>query len=129
MDTNKELWERFDERRSEQGLGLVEFARVNGLSYDTLQAQYYSKSIPKAKTLYSYAKALKTTMDYLYAGETEEDEDAALFRVIASDQELIDICNRLVTATKEERRFIRSYFLARDIEKNDGSNVTGKSIS
>lgn len=126
MEQNIELWERFDERRAARGLGLVEFARNYGLSYDTLQGQYYSKSVPKVKTLYAIAQALETTMDYLYAGDEDEDFDTVLFRKLSQSQELIDICERLVSASREELKYVRR---ALDMEKNDGSNTTEKSIS
>lgn len=127
METNNDFWKRFDERRAAKGLGLVEFARKNGLSYDTLQGQYYSKRVPKVKNMYSYAKALDTTMDYLYAGDTDEDFDTALFRKLSSSQELIDICVRLTEATKEELEFVRRALNM--TEKNIGLNTMEKYIS
>lgn len=119
----KDLWSRFDSFRN--GVGLKVFANLHNLDFNNLQSQYYDKRLPSATDLYNYSKAVGCSMEYLLTGK-EDDEDLLLFKHLTSSQDLMDICERLVTATDEELKYVRRALNME--EKNIGSNVTEKFI-
>ena len=119
----KDLWSRFDSFRN--GVGLKVFANIHNLDFNNLQSQYYDKRLPSATDLYNYSKAVGCSMEYLLTGK-EDDEDLLLFKHLTSSQDLMDICERLVTATGEELKYVRRALNME--EKNMGSNVTEKFI-
>lgn len=119
----KDLWSRFDSFRN--GVGLKVFANIHNLDFNNLQSQYYDKRLPSATDLYNYSKAVGCSMEYLLTGK-EDDEDLLLFKHLTSSQDLMDICERLVTATGEELKYVRRALNME--EKNIGSNVTEKFI-
>lgn len=100
MDYNEELWRRVDELRGR--MTIRELAERSGVSEPSLQTTRAVKSQPKIQMLYPIAKVLGTTMEYLYNGEREDWEDSAVFRKIASSQDLFDIASALCHAEPYE---------------------------
>ena len=106
MEISEDLWKRVDELRGK--MSIRELAEKTGLGEGTLQTTRVMKSVPKTSTLYPIAKALNTSMEYLYAGKDVSDNyDTPIFRKISSSQDLIDICNALVCADKAEIEMIK----------------------
>ena len=106
MDISEDLWKRVDTLRGK--MSIREVAEKAGLGEGTVQTTRVMKSVPKTSTLYQLAQALNTSMDYLYAGKEPTDNfDAPVFRKISSSQDLIDICNALITAEPAELEMIK----------------------
>lgn len=106
MDINEDLWKRVDLLRGK--MSIRELSEKAGLGEGTVQTTRIMKSVPKTSTLFPLAQALNTTMDYLYAGKEATDNfDAPLFRKLSASQELIDICNALITAEPAEIEMVK----------------------
>lgn len=101
-DKARDLWDRVDELRGRTSIR--ELAEKTGLNEASLQTTRACGTLPKLDTLYPLSKALGTTMEWLYAGENiTQTYDAPLFQRLAQSQDLIDICEALVsTATQED---------------------------
>ena len=95
-EVNEGLWRRVDELRMR--MTIKELAEQTGISEPTLQTTRVNKSVPKLQMLYPIAKALGTTIEYLYTGEKDDWEDNIVFRKIASSQQLFDIAEALTHA-------------------------------
>ena len=95
-DINADLWKRVDELRGR--MPIRELAQKANISESSLQTTRSLKTQPKLQMLYPIAKALGTTIEYLYTGEKEDWEDNIVFRKIASSQQLIDIAGALCHA-------------------------------
>lgn len=101
-DKARDLWDRVDELRGR--MSIRELAQKAGLNESSLQTTRSCGTLPKLDTLYPLSLALGTTMEWLYAGQNvTETYDAPLFQKLAQSQDLIDICEALVsTATQED---------------------------
>jgi transcriptional regulator with XRE-family HTH domain len=106
MEISEDLWKRVDDLRGK--MSIRELAEKSGLGEGTLQTTRVMKSVPKTSTLFPIAKALNTSMDYLYSGQEAPDNfDAPIFRKLSSSQDLIDICTALITAEPAEIEIIK----------------------
>lgn len=101
-DTARDLWDRVDELRGRRSVR--ELAEESGIIEGSLQVTRASGTLPKLPMLYALSKTLGTTMEWLYAGENiTETYDAPLFQRLSQSQDLVDICEALVsTATQED---------------------------
>ena len=119
MEKSEELWARVDELRGR--MSIRELAEKTGIGEGTLQTTRVVKSVPKTSTLYPLAKALGTTMDYLYTGKEPIDNyDTPLFRKLSSSQDFIDICEALIKADETEVEMVKRIL---HIEKDTSSST------
>lgn len=117
-DMNVDLWKRVDELRGR--MPIRELAKIANISEASLQTTRSLKTQPKLQMLYPIAKALGTTIEYLYAGEKEDWEDNIVFRKIASSQQLIDIATALCHAEPWELEAVSRML---DIKKGTSSTT------
>lgn len=101
-DKSRALWDRVDDLRGR--MSVRELAEKAGLNESSLQTTRACGTMPKLETLYPISKALGTTMEWLFAGDNiTNNYDAPLFQKLSQSQDLIDICEALVsTATQED---------------------------
>lgn len=118
MEINEGLWKRVDELRMR--MTIKELAKITGIAEPTLQTTRINKTVPKLQMIYPIAKALGTTIEYLYAGEKEDWEDNIVFRKIASSQQLIDIATALCHAEPWELEAVSRML---DIKKGTSSTT------
>lgn len=106
MEINEAVWQRIDELRGK--MSIRELAEATGIKEGSLQVTRINKTLPKLQMLYPIARALHTTIDYLYTGQEPTDNyDTPLFRKISSSQDLIDICNALVSTDKTDIELVK----------------------
>lgn len=105
METAIEFWNRVDDLRGR--MSVRELAERSNISEGSFQTTRAMKTLPKLPFVYSVAKALGTTVEYLYTGIKEDYDDLPLFRRISASQDLIDICEALVCGTKEDIELVK----------------------
>lgn len=113
METNKGLWQRVDELRKIKDISVRQMSEEIGIAERSLQSTRIRNQMPKVIWLYKFAKYFGVNMEYLYTGERDSWEDNVVFRKMSSDQRLMDICTRLMTATDIEIEGVKE---ALDIE-------------
>ena len=121
-DVNKELWMRIDELRGR--MSMRELCERTGLSEPSMQTTRVMGTVPKVNTLYTIAKLLGTTMEYLYTGEREDWDDSVIFRKMASSQQLMDIAEALCKADPVEIEMVGRLL---GIQKDTSSMEAGAS--
>ena len=106
-ETSPEFWERVDELRG--NMSIRDLAEKAGVSEPSLQTIRVMKTLPKIPITYAISLALGTTIEYLYTGVADEkiEDDVPLFKKIASDQNIVDICQRLVECDKMDIEIVR----------------------
>ena len=122
QDVSKELWNRIDDLRGR--MSMRELCEQLHLPEPSMQTTRVRGTVPKVSTLYSIARLLGTTMEYLYTGEREEWDDSIIFRKMASSQQLMDIAEALCRAEPHEIEMVGRML---GIQKGTSSAVAGAS--
>ena len=111
VERSYQIWNRIDLLKGD--ISLNSLADKIGVKYQRMKEQRSSGRVPSADDLYRIAKALNSTMEYIYAGEgvgviSEEarlvDDDPelqALVRAIMRDRELLRIISAVVESSEK----------------------------
>ena len=74
---------RIKQKRMEKGLSQEELAEILFMNAKNISAYENNRNEVPSSVLHAMAKALETSMDYLYTG-IEEDEDSDVFEAITA---------------------------------------------